>query len=65
MTKLYPLIDSLIRIMLTIAFFYIFKHFLNVENDLLLAFISVLCGFVTFRILTFVFNKMITKKSPK
>ncbi|MGO2235897.1 hypothetical protein B6N13_19495 [Marinomonas sp. UCMA 3892] len=62
MAKLYPLIDSLIRIMLTIAFFYTFKHFMSVQNDLLLAFISVLCGFVTFRILMFAFNKITTKK---
>jgi len=61
-TKLYPLIDSLIRIIITIAFFYIFKHFFNVENDLLLAFISVFCGFLTFRCLMFSFNKITAKK---
>ncbi|UTV99067.1 hypothetical protein KDW99_17755 [Marinomonas rhizomae] len=62
MTKLYPLIDSVIRIMLTIVFFYIFKHFMNVQNDLLLAFVSVLCGFVAFRGLVFLFNKLTAKK---
>jgi len=62
-TKLYPLIDSLIRIMLTIVFFYVFKHFFEIENDLVLAFISVLCGFITFRIFMLVFNKITTKNS--
>jgi len=62
-TKLYPLIDSLIRIMLTIVFFYVFKHFFVIENDLVLAFVSVLCGFITFRVFMLGFNKITTKNS--
>jgi len=61
--KLYPLIDSLIRIMLIIVFFYVFKHFFEVKNDLLLTFISVFCGFITFHVFMLVFNKITTKNS--
>ncbi|MDE8601654.1 hypothetical protein M3I01_001755 [Marinomonas sp. RSW2] len=57
------LVDSLIRIVMTIAFFYTFKAFLDVQNDLLLAFGSVLCSFLVFRGCVFIFNKWVAKKS--
>ncbi|MFT6404277.1 MAG: hypothetical protein ACJA2U_000627 [Marinomonas primoryensis] len=58
------LVDSLIRIALTIAFFYTFKAYLDVQNDLLVAFGSVLCSFIVFKGSVFLFNKWVTKKSP-
>lgn len=56
-STLHPLVDSLVRIILTIIFFYSFKAFFNVQNDLLLAGISVLCAFVLFRSAVFAFRK--------
>jgi hypothetical protein len=60
--KAMSLVDSLVRIVLTIAFFYLFKHFFVIENDLLLAFVSVLCAFVTFKGSIFLFHKFTTNK---
>ncbi len=60
--KVMQLVESLLRIILTIVFFYAFKELFNVENDLLLAFFSVLCAFVLFRGLVLGFNKLTVKK---
>ncbi|BDX01809.1 MAG: hypothetical protein ACPGRG_11340 [Marinomonas sp.] len=60
--KLMSLIESLLRIILTIVFFYAFKAAFEVENDLLLAFFSVLCAFITFKGLILAFNKLTAKK---
>ncbi|ETI59370.1 hypothetical protein D104_13195 [Marinomonas profundimaris] len=57
------LMDSVIRIILTLAFFYLFKDILNVQNDLLLAFISVLFAFIVFRSGVFIVNKWKAKKT--
>ena len=60
--KVMQLVESLLRIILTIIFFYAFKELFDVENDLLLAFFSVLCAFVLFRGLVLGFNKLTVKK---
>ncbi|GGN22532.1 MULTISPECIES: hypothetical protein [Marinomonas] len=60
--KVMSLVDSLVRIILTIVYFYTFKHFFVIENDLLLAFVSVLCAFITFKGGIFLFHKFIANK---
>ncbi|MGO2353697.1 MAG: hypothetical protein ACTH58_03055 [Marinomonas foliarum] len=60
--KIMQLVESLLRIILTILFFYAFKGLFEVDNDLLLAFFSILCAFVTFKGLVIIFNKVTAKK---
>ncbi|QUX93243.1 hypothetical protein CYL31_18380 [Marinomonas sp. A3A] len=60
--KVMQLVESLLRIILTIVFFYAFKALFDVENDLLLAFFSVLCAFILFKGLVLGFNRITAKK---
>jgi hypothetical protein len=61
--KIMQLVGSLIRIMLTLAFFYIFKMFLSVQNNVVLVFAALLCSFLVYRGSLLIVKKWVVKES--
>lgn len=60
--KIMHVTGSLIRIFLTLAFFYTFKMFLNIENNIVIAFAALLCSFLIYRGSMFIVKKWIVKE---